>query len=428
MKDIAFSMLVTGWLKLQLETRVPDFRAIFDSIQRSVSPALIYPDGSLEYELHPETEPFWLACMNLKQAGMSCRFFGYIPSLPWFPGSPKARKFKLISSVEHEKRVDPSGCLMFGPRHEESPKSADLTALHLTVQCHRRIRRDAMPLLAGVVRDWHASVSEAGLFGEGPVGQLSGEIEFQGRLARLSFDASRTGQRTINWLILSLLNATYDAVKLTALVFNDLENLASYGIEPSDDKIVRLALGDRQSHPEQSPADDPQDSRRPVGSLPFAGLKIVRLPLSDQQSHAEQSPADGSPDSRLPAGLLPFPGQQSDEFTIWQTPSFEWESIHLAVYFEDWPNREQQRDFRTLLGAWSVVAQSGGFGGEGGKYVGDPVFMKKQQAAYLQANVGDTDPDIAVPVLVRMLENYSSGSLAIEAVVFGLDPDTKFVI
>ena len=102
--------------------------------------------------------------------------------------------------------------------------------------------------------------------------------------------------------------------------------------------------------------------------------------------------------------------------------------MHLAVYFEDWPNREQQRDFRTLLGAWSVVAQSGGFGGEGGKYVGDPVFMKEQQAAYLHANVSDTDPDIAVPVLVRMLENYSSGLLAIEAVVFGLDPDTKFVI
>jgi hypothetical protein len=54
--------------------------------------------------------------------------------------------------------------------------------------------------------------------------------------------------------------------------------------------------------------------------------------------------------------------------------------------------------------------------------------MKEQQAAYLHANVSDTDPDIAVPVLVRMLENYSSGSLAIEAVVFGLDPDTKFVI
>jgi hypothetical protein len=51
--------------------------------------------------------------------------------------------------------------------------------------------------------------------------------------------------------------------------------------------------------------------------------------------------------------------------------------------------------------------------------------MKEQQAACLHANVGDTDPDIAVSVLVRMLENYSSGSLAIEAVVFGLDPNTN---
>jgi hypothetical protein len=54
--------------------------------------------------------------------------------------------------------------------------------------------------------------------------------------------------------------------------------------------------------------------------------------------------------------------------------------------------------------------------------------MKEQQAACLHADLGDADPDIAVPVLVRMLENYSSGSLAIEAVVFRLDPNTNLVI
>ena len=54
--------------------------------------------------------------------------------------------------------------------------------------------------------------------------------------------------------------------------------------------------------------------------------------------------------------------------------------------------------------------------------------MKEQQAAYFHANIRDTGPGIAVPVLIRILEKYSSGSLAIEAVVFGLDPDTKFVI
>ena len=54
--------------------------------------------------------------------------------------------------------------------------------------------------------------------------------------------------------------------------------------------------------------------------------------------------------------------------------------------------------------------------------------MKEQQAACLHANVGDTDPGVAVPVLIRLLENYSSGSLAIEAVAFGLDPNTNPVV
>jgi hypothetical protein len=51
--------------------------------------------------------------------------------------------------------------------------------------------------------------------------------------------------------------------------------------------------------------------------------------------------------------------------------------------------------------------------------------MKEQQAACLHANVGDTDPGIAVPFLIRIVEKYTSGSLAIEAVVFGLDPNTN---
>jgi hypothetical protein len=387
--DGVFSMLVTWRLLRQLEERVPDFRANLDALEQSVSAVLFYPDGSLEYESHAETQQLWAAFMPLRKVGLSLSFLGYIQSLPWFPASSN-RNFKLISAREHETRLDPGGVL-FAPRREICPPATDLTALHITVQFHRRIRRDAMPVLAGAVRDWHATVSETGLFGEGPVGQLSREIQFQGRCAQFSFDATRIGQRTINWLILSLLNASYDLFKPSAFIFDDVENLAVHGVEPSDEKIVQLPLGDHHSDPTQSTADGPSDSR-------------------------------------LPAGLLPFPGQRSDHFMIWQTPSLEWESMRLAVYFEDWPNRDHQRDFRTLLGAWSVVAQAGGFGGEGGKHVGQPVFLKKLQAARVDADLGDADPDIAVPVLIRLLENYASGTLAIEAVVFGLDPITNFVI
>lgn len=97
------------------------------------------------------------------------------------------------------------------------------------------------------------------------------------------------------------------------------------------------------------------------------------------------------------------------------------------MYFEDWPNREQQRDLRTLLAAWSQVALAGGFGGAGGAFLPPPVFLKKQQAAFLCGDPHDTDPEIAVPVLIRLLENYASGTLAIEAVVFGLDPTMNMV-
>ena len=126
--------------------------------------------------------------------------------------------------------------------------------------------------------------------------------------AQFWFDASRSGQRTINWLILSLLNAAYDVLLPSGFIFNEVENLAKYGVEASDEKVVHLAL-------------------RAAG----------------QSSDAGSPPVESS---RLPPGLVQYAGVRSDSFAILQTPSLEWESFRLAVYFEDWPNREQQRDLR----------------------------------------------------------------------------------
>jgi hypothetical protein len=186
---------------------------------------------------------------------------------------------------------------------------------------------------------------------------------------------------------------SHDLVRPSALVFNDMDNLQTYGFEPSDEEIVGIPM---------DAAD--QEIKSDV-------LKVVR------------------PDEpRLPAGLLPYTGVRSDHFKIWQTPSHEWESLYLAVYFEDWPNAEQQRGFRAIVGAWSSIAQAGGFGGKGGPHVGDFQFLKKHRAAVMLGDLHDTDCDAAVPVLIRLLENYASGTLAIEAVVFGLDPNTNLVV
>ena len=275
-------------------------------------------------------------------------------------------------------------------------------------------RRDAR--LKDAICAWHASVAKAGLHGEGPIGKLSSEIEFQGRRAQFVFDAGQTGQRTINWLILSLLNAAYDVMRLSAFVFNDVGNLATYGFEASEHKVVRvpLAPGQAEPGPVELLAGRAPALRVPRDVLPFPSLKSPRL--------------DQAPESRLPPGLIPFPGLESRQFTIWQTPSLEWESMRLAVYFDDWPTTAQQCELRRLVDAWSLVANAGGFGGLGAPRLAEIRFMKKHRAACVTSNLGDTDTDIAIPVIIRLLENYSSGSMAIEAVAFGLDPDASLVV
>ena len=324
--DIDHGMLITSRFVRQLGERVPGFRRNLEVMQRSGTPALEYPDGSLE--LTPECHELWLACWRPVQemrAGGS--MLGVLSSLPWLPGVARSRVYKVLSTKEHEARIDPH-MILFAPSRlspQRPPESTDLAELHLSVQCHRRISRDAMRVLKDAICAWHASVAKAGLHGEGPIGKLSSEIEFQGRRAQFVFDAGQTGQRTINWLILSLLNAAYDVMRLSAFVFNDVGNLATYGFEASEHKVVRvpLAPGQAEPGPVELLAGRAPASRVPRDVLPFPSLKSPRL--------------DQAPESRLPPGLIPFPGLESRQFTIWQTPSLEWESMRLAVYFDDWP-------------------------------------------------------------------------------------------
>jgi len=186
------------------------------------------------------------------------------------------------------------------------------------------------------------------------------------------------------------LNGLYGVGRLSAFIFDDVDNLASYGFD----------LGEEE---------------------------IIRLPLNDRQDLIEGGAAVASPESHLPEGLIPLPEIQSSLFSLWQTSTHEWETLQLTVYFEGMPNREQQNDFRKLLGSWLIVAQCGGFGGKGAPFFEAPVFLKlkSQKVAYTVADMGDVELDLALPALVRLLENYASGTLGIEAVVFGLNPRTN---
>ncbi len=287
MREIDHYAILTWRFVRQLEESVPDFRPTIDAIQQFPDSLLTYPDGSLEYAFRPDTDPLWQAMMFQKiRLHVRQTNLGNFAALPPFRGSPRLCHFVLTSSDEHEQRVIPGGVLFFAPTvlRDDYPEQLDLTHLDLNIFFHRRIRRDDMRCLVSAIQKWHGSVSGSGLFGEGPIGELSDEMTFQGRRAQFWFDASRSGQRTINWLILSLLNAAYDVLIPSGFIFNEVGNLAKYGVVASDEKVVHVALRD-----------------------------------AGQSSDAGSPPVESS---RLPSGLVPYAGGRSDSFAILQTPSF----------------------------------------------------------------------------------------------------------
>ena len=81
MGPVEFSVILTWRYVGQISERVPKFQATVESLKGSVSPPFFYPDGSLEYEVHPETGPIWSALMmQVKQ--MRLHLSNRAPSRP----------------------------------------------------------------------------------------------------------------------------------------------------------------------------------------------------------------------------------------------------------------------------------------------------------------------------------------------------------
>lgn len=78
---------------------------------------------------------------------------------------------------------------------------------------------------ADSIAEWGAQVVRKGMFDEGPIQLVSPRIDFRGRLAQFRIDVSQTGQHTLNWLVLSILNFAYVVTPVTHVIFDHDENI-----------------------------------------------------------------------------------------------------------------------------------------------------------------------------------------------------------
>ena len=72
--------------------------------------------------------------------------------------------------------------------------------------------------------------------------KVSNEVEFRGRVAQFRVNASRSGQDTLNWLLLSVLNFGYAVSQVSNLIFNQEKNLDFFIDRRLDTKLERLSI------------------------------------------------------------------------------------------------------------------------------------------------------------------------------------------
>lgn len=97
--------------------------------------------------------------------------------------------------------------LYFGPAMATPVFSSEdnLSSLSIFIRFRNLMTDFMLNLVATEIRAWRDGVGKKGVFGEGPIGQLSCKLRYAKRIASFEVDASRSGQWTIITLYLAML-------------------------------------------------------------------------------------------------------------------------------------------------------------------------------------------------------------------------------
>jgi hypothetical protein len=194
-----------------------------------------------------------------------------------------------------------------------------------------------------------------------------------------------------------------------------------FGIEELAIKKIQLA-GDEY-------LDRSMPATGPITSVPIESKEVLSREWSGTGFRDESIP------SRLPAdctGLAEYKLEHPEERILSSTksklkmflrPLNERESLKLTVYFTTFPDSVQENSFREIIKGWETMGWFGGFGGGSIANFGELKFDRDTESAAFEADMGASDPNIALPILIRVLEGYDSSILPIEAVVFGYGTD-----
>ncbi len=264
-----------------------------------------------------------------------------------------------------------------------SPGVYELDRLVVTVGFRSRPSRATRLAFADAITAWAQAAGEHGAFDDGPVALASPGVSFNGVRAWFQLDAGRSGQDTLNWLALTVLDFGEDVHTTTEIRCGE------------DPAILDLCFG------------------------PIRGEIVVIGFGGDRREEVVAGSAESAPTSHVPPGAKRARGVRSARFPVLELPYSEWDRFEATVYFGRAFQREEQELLIQLLDAWLLLASYGDMGGVG-SHGADPVRVDEAtDSAIISADMGDVDPRIALKILINALEGFEGTGPAIEAVVFG---------
>ena len=379
--DVHYFKLLSRSTVEQLLRSGSEFQSFLDHFLTPVGPVRRFPNGAVEIDEGTVGDELSKALRSCATPGREIEGAYVFKTLG--PFTPK-RYYCIQYPVAYQEKLRSEASFAVGQGRVRPPAPGEfnLKRLEVTVGFRARVGKAIRRLFVDTIFAWGGAAVERGAFEDGPVYLASPSVEFSGTRARFLIDASLSGQDTINWLSLAILDFGEDVHTVTGVYFGSTAEFLDAALGPAQREWVLVEF--------------------PAGE----SATLIRPAMKARTSY-------------VPPDAQPYQGFVSRRFPVLTLPVNEWDSFFATVYFGRPLLEEERRELARLIDAWFLIGAYGGFGGAGTHSADRVVFDDATDSVILRADMGDADPDIALPLLTRALEGFESSSATIDALVLG---------
>jgi hypothetical protein len=221
-----FSLLLTGAAVERSRDHATEFSNFLLEQENSGEPIRVYPDGTLQVD-GAKSYRFWNFLVGAELLGTVLTNQTMFRSLAPF----RPRLYRLVYTHDYSRLLGGEADFVAGSADgkPELPGERVLDDLGVTVVFRRRASREVMKRLATVIREWARTVSNQGMFGEGPASLVSPQMAVDGRQASFRVNVESSGQNTLNWLILTILQFGHEVAPVHGVLFADEDSSCLLG-------------------------------------------------------------------------------------------------------------------------------------------------------------------------------------------------------